>query len=155
MATCLGRSCSFGCAFRRLLSIYVFIFPLLVLRAGYGIRLYQFLIIASLFTLSVTIGVYHYHDFYFYTQWPHVVYFSSGYYTYCHSRYRSHYSRVKEGLITSSFPRDWGLLQTSFSFVNFSSRQYFFVYIKFCIFWKTLSVARIKLKASSRRILLE
>ena len=34
-------------AFRELLSIFVFIFSLLVLRAGCGIRLYQFLIIAD------------------------------------------------------------------------------------------------------------
>ena len=54
MITCLGKSCSFGlprlpfvncCHF-----MYLVIF-VLVLRAGYGIWLYQFLIIAYLFTL--------------------------------------------------------------------------------------------------------
>ena len=54
MTTCLGNSCSFGlprvpfvncCQFMNL------VISLLDLRAGYGIGLYQFLIIAYLFTL--------------------------------------------------------------------------------------------------------
>ena len=40
-------------AFRKLLSVYVFSYFLLVLRAGCGIWMYQFLIIACLVTLSL------------------------------------------------------------------------------------------------------
>ena len=56
MATCLGKSCLFGlprvpfvncCQF-----MYLVVF-LLVLRAGCGIWLYQFLIIAYPFTLTI------------------------------------------------------------------------------------------------------
>ena len=56
MTTYLGKSCSF-CLPRVPFVIYVFsrqfmylVISLLVLRAGYGICLYQFLIIAYLFT---------------------------------------------------------------------------------------------------------
>ena len=41
-------------AFRKLLSFYVFSYSLLVLRAGYGIWLYLFLIIAHLFTFEIS-----------------------------------------------------------------------------------------------------
>ena len=54
MTIYLGKSCStvYESAFRKLSSIYVFSYFPLVLRAGYGIWLYQFLIIAYLFTLD-------------------------------------------------------------------------------------------------------
>ena len=56
MTTYLGKSCSFGLPRVPFVNCRHFIYlviSLLVLRAGCGIRLYQFLIIAYLFTLSV------------------------------------------------------------------------------------------------------
>ena len=55
MSTCLGKSCSFGLPhvpFVNCCQFMYLVISLLVLRAGYGIRLYQFLIIAHLFTLK-------------------------------------------------------------------------------------------------------
>ena len=54
MTTYLGKSCSFGLS--RVTSVncrqfMYLVISLLVLRAGYGIRLFQFLFIAYLFTL--------------------------------------------------------------------------------------------------------
>ena len=55
MTTCLGKSCSFGLPSMSVVNccqfMYLFI-PLLDLKAGCGILLYQFLIIAYLFTLK-------------------------------------------------------------------------------------------------------
>ena len=53
MTTCLGKSCSFGLSrvpFVNCCQFMYLVISLLVLRAGYGIWLYQFLIIAYLFT---------------------------------------------------------------------------------------------------------
>ena len=53
LTTCLGKSCSFGlqCVpFVKCCQCMFLVISLLVLRAGYGIWLYQFLIIAYLFT---------------------------------------------------------------------------------------------------------
>ena len=55
MTTCLGKSCSFGLPrvpFVNCCQFMYLVISLLVLRAGCGIWLYQFLIIAYLFTLS-------------------------------------------------------------------------------------------------------
>ena len=57
MTTCLGKSCSFGLPRVPFVNCYQFMYLVisrLVLRAGYGICLYQFLIIAYLFTLDKT-----------------------------------------------------------------------------------------------------
>ena len=54
MTTCLGKSCSFGLPgvpFVNCCRLCILVVSLLVLRAGCGIWLYQFLIIAYLFTL--------------------------------------------------------------------------------------------------------
>ena len=54
MTTCLGKSCSSGLPRVPFVNCWQFMYlvlSLLVLRAGYGIWLYQFLIIAYLFTL--------------------------------------------------------------------------------------------------------
>ena len=54
MTTCLGKSCSFGLPYVPFVNCCKFMYlviSVLVLRAGCGIRLYQFLIIAYLFTL--------------------------------------------------------------------------------------------------------
>ena len=54
MTTYLGKSCSFGLPrvpFVNCCQFMYLVISLLVLRAGCGIRLYQFLIIAYLFTL--------------------------------------------------------------------------------------------------------
>ena len=54
MTTYLGKSCSFGLPrvpFVNCRQFMYLVISLLVLRAGCGIRLYQFLIIAYLFTL--------------------------------------------------------------------------------------------------------
>ena len=54
MTTCLGKSCSFGLPrvpFVNCCQFMYLVISLLVLRAGWGIWLYQFLIIAYLFTL--------------------------------------------------------------------------------------------------------
>ena len=56
MTTCSGKSCSFGLPqvpFINCCQFMYLVISLLVLRAGCGIWLYQFLIIADLFTLSV------------------------------------------------------------------------------------------------------
>ena len=55
MTSCLGKSCSFGLPrvpFVNCCQFVYLVISLLVLRAGFGIRLYQFLIIAYLFTLN-------------------------------------------------------------------------------------------------------
>ena len=55
MTTCLGKSCSFGLPrvpFANCCQFMYLVISLLVLRAGCGIRLHQFLIIAYLFTLD-------------------------------------------------------------------------------------------------------
>ena len=53
MTTCLGKSCSFGEPHVRFINCCQFMYlVLLVLRAGYGIWLYQFLIIVYLFTFQ-------------------------------------------------------------------------------------------------------
>ena len=55
MTTSLGKSCSFGLPrvpFVNCCQFVYLVISLLVLRAGYGISLYQFLIIAYLFTFS-------------------------------------------------------------------------------------------------------
>ena len=55
--TCLGKSCSFGLPrvpFVNCCQFMYLVISHLVLRAGYGIWLYQFLIIAYLFTFHVT-----------------------------------------------------------------------------------------------------
>ena len=55
MTTCLGKSCSFGLPCVPFVNCGQFMYlviSLLVLRAGYGIWLYQFLIIAYLFTFQ-------------------------------------------------------------------------------------------------------
>ena len=57
MTTCLGKSCSFclpRVPFVNCRQFLYLVISLLVLRAGYGIWLYQFLIIAYLFTLDET-----------------------------------------------------------------------------------------------------
>ena len=57
MATCLGKSCSFGLPrmpFVNCCQFMYLVISLLVTRTGYGILLYQFQIIAYLFTLHVT-----------------------------------------------------------------------------------------------------
>ena len=54
MTTYLGKSCSFGLprvTFVNCCQLMYLVISILVLRAGYGIWLYQFLIIAYLFTL--------------------------------------------------------------------------------------------------------
>ena len=54
MTTCLGKGCSVGLPRVSFVNCYQFMYLVisrLVLRAGYGIRLYQLLIIAYLFTL--------------------------------------------------------------------------------------------------------
>ena len=54
MTTYLGKSCSFGLPRVPFVNCHQFMYlviSLMVLRAGYGIWLYQFLIIAYLFTL--------------------------------------------------------------------------------------------------------
>ena len=54
MTTCLGKSCSFGLPrvpFVNCCQFMYLVISLLVLRAGFGIWLYQFLIIAYLFLL--------------------------------------------------------------------------------------------------------
>ena len=54
MTTCLGKSCSFGLLRVPFVNCCQFMylgFSLLILRAGYMICLYQFLIIAYIFTL--------------------------------------------------------------------------------------------------------
>ena len=56
MTTYLGKSCSFGLPrvpFVNCRQFMYLVISLLVLRAGYGIRLYEFLIIAYLFTLQL------------------------------------------------------------------------------------------------------
>ena len=56
MTTCLGKSCSLGLPrvpFVHCCQFMYLVISLLVLRAGYGIWLYQFPIIAYLFTLNV------------------------------------------------------------------------------------------------------
>ena len=56
MTTCLGESCSFGLPrvpFVNCCQFMYLVISLLVLRAGCGIWLYQFLIIAYLFTLHI------------------------------------------------------------------------------------------------------
>ena len=56
MTTCLGKSCSFGLPCMPFVNCCQFMYlviSLLVLRAGYGIWLYQFLIIAYLFTFQL------------------------------------------------------------------------------------------------------
>ena len=56
MTTCLGKSCSFGLPrvpFVNYCQFMYLVISLLVLRAGYGIWLYQFLIIAYRFILNV------------------------------------------------------------------------------------------------------
>ena len=55
MTTYLGKSCSFDLPRVHFVNCRQFMYlviSLLVLRAGYGIRLYQFLIIAYLFTFQ-------------------------------------------------------------------------------------------------------
>ena len=55
MTTCLGKSCSFGLPrvpFLNYCQFMYLVISFLVLRAGYGIWLYQFLIIAYRFTLN-------------------------------------------------------------------------------------------------------
>ena len=55
MTNYLGMSCSFGLPrvpFVNCRQFMYLVISLLVLRAGFGMRLYQFLIIAYLFTLS-------------------------------------------------------------------------------------------------------
>ena len=56
MTTCLGKSCSFGLPrvpFVNCCQFMYLVVSLLVLKAGCGIRLYQFRIIAYLFTLPI------------------------------------------------------------------------------------------------------
>ena len=56
MTTCLGKSCSFGLPWVPFVNCFQFMYLvvfLLFLRAGCGIWLYQFLIIAYLFTLDM------------------------------------------------------------------------------------------------------
>ena len=58
MTTCLGKSCSFGLPrvpFVNCCQFMYLVISLLVLRAGYRIWLYQFLIIACLFTPKVVV----------------------------------------------------------------------------------------------------
>ena len=60
MTTCLGKSSSFGLPRVPFVNCCQFMylgFSLLVLRAGYGIWLYQFLIIAYLFTLNDLLNI--------------------------------------------------------------------------------------------------
>ena len=55
MTTCLGKTCSFGLPrvpFVNCCQFMYLVISILVLRAGCGIRLYRFLIIAYLFTLN-------------------------------------------------------------------------------------------------------
>ena len=57
MTTCLGKSCSFGLPrvfFVNCCQFLYLVISLLVLRAGCGICLYQFLIIAYLFTFNMS-----------------------------------------------------------------------------------------------------
>ena len=57
MTTCLGKSCSFDLPrvpFVNCCQFMYLVISLLVLRAGCGILLYQFLIIAYLFTLDIS-----------------------------------------------------------------------------------------------------
>ena len=59
MTTCLGKSCSFGLPrvpFVNCCHFMYLVISRLVLRAGCGILLYQFLISAYLFTLSESTG---------------------------------------------------------------------------------------------------
>ena len=66
MITCLGKSCSFGLLRVLFVNCCQFIYlviSLLVLRAGYGTWLYQFLIIAYLFTCTILVvngGTWHF-----------------------------------------------------------------------------------------------
>ena len=58
MTTYLGKSCSFclpRVPFVNCRQFMYLVISLLVLRAGYGIRLYQFLIIAYLFTFQIKV----------------------------------------------------------------------------------------------------
>ena len=58
MATCLGKSCSFGLPrvpFVKCCQFMYLVISLLVLRAGCGIRLCQFLIIAYLFSFYMLV----------------------------------------------------------------------------------------------------
>ena len=60
MTTCLGKSCSFGLPrvpFVNCCQFMYLVISLLVLRAGCGIWLYRFLIIAYLFTLHSVLGI--------------------------------------------------------------------------------------------------
>ena len=59
MTTCFGKSCSFGLprvSFVNCCQFMYLVVSFLVLRAGSGIRLYRFLIIAYLFTLWPSVG---------------------------------------------------------------------------------------------------
>ena len=59
MTTCMEKSCSFGLPrvhFVNCCQFMYLVISLLVLRTGYGIWLYQFLIIAYLFTLHTTVN---------------------------------------------------------------------------------------------------
>ena len=47
--------------------------------------------------LSVPIEMYHYRDFYFYTNWPPIIIAASHIYCQKHDCHRSHYCRVTEG----------------------------------------------------------
>ena len=63
MTTCLEKSCSFGLLrvpFLNCCQFMYLVISLLVLRAGYGISLYQFLIIAYLFTLQMSLSIIYY-----------------------------------------------------------------------------------------------
>ena len=60
MTTYLGKSCSFclpRVPFVNCRQFMYLVISLLVLRAGYGIWLYQFLIIAYLFTFQISLGI--------------------------------------------------------------------------------------------------
>ena len=62
MTTCLGKSCSFGLPrvpFVNCCQFMYLVISLLVLRAGYGIWLCQFLIIAYLFTLFHSVPLFY------------------------------------------------------------------------------------------------
>ena len=67
MTTCLGKSCSFGLPrvpFVNCCHFMYLVISLLVLRSGCGIYLYQFLIIAYLFTLSYFLLTLSLHEFF-------------------------------------------------------------------------------------------
>ena len=75
MTTYLGKSCSFGLPRVPLVNCRQFMYlviSLLVLRAGCGIWLYQFLIIAYLFTLLVII----FEIFYDFPEFIRIIFFS-------------------------------------------------------------------------------